>query len=223
MADFFYRFGPNELGPLTVPELRNLVATGKLVPAGEIRKGRVGPWVPAENVQGLFPALELTPQAPPDEADESDEVDEPDDDDELDERDHPGEPEESADLEAFRDSIDESEPRQVVESARYPQLRTLATFYDGLAWLTIVVGTLVIISLFVAGAWLPKGPITFGVAAGIILSVVLILNLVVVLRSAGELIRVQIDIELNTRQTASAVFALLNQRRPENGQKSGAE
>jgi len=217
MADFFYRFGPNELGPLTVPELRNLVAAGNLVPTGEIRKGRVGPWVPAENVQGLFPPLELAPQAPPvaiDEAEESDDAGEPDETDE---------PEESVDLEAFRDSIDESEPRQVVESARYPHLRTLATFYEGLAWLTVVVGTLVIISLFVAGAWLPKGPITFGIAAGIILSVVVILNRVVVLRSSAELIRVQIDIELNTRQTASAVFALLNKRHPDNEVQRGSE
>jgi len=201
MADFFYRFGPNELGPLTVPELRTLVAAGKIVPSGEIRKGRQTPWVPADSVQGLFPAFETAAAGLPDAEEEqapSDEPDEPVD-----------------DLAAFQGAIEESElePRPTVESARYPNLRTTATYYEGLAWLVVVVGTLVIASLFVAGAWLPKGPITFGIAAAIILSVVLILMLVVILRSAAELIRVQIDIELNTRQTASAVFALLHGHR----------
>jgi hypothetical protein len=198
MADFFYRFGPNELGPLTVPELRTLVATGQLVPAGEIRKGRQGPWVPADSVQGLFPALETVPSELADESASPDEPAEPVD-----------------DLAAFQDAIEgsEIEPRRIVESARYPDLRKSATYYEGLGWLVVVVGTLVIASLFVAGAWLPKGPITFGIAVAIILSAVLTVMLVVILRSAGELIRVQVDIELNTRQTASAVFALLHGRR----------
>lgn len=206
MTDFYYRFGPNELGPLSVPDLRRLVAAGQIVPSGEIRKGRQTPWVPAESVQGLFPALEMVPPAARDQVDESAAPDEP------------AEPPD--DLAAFQGAIEdfEFEPRPIVESARYPNLRIIATYYEGLAWLVVVVGTLAIASLFVAGAWLPKGPITFGIAAGIILSAVLTLILVVILRSAAELIRVQIDVELNTRQTASAVFALLHGR-----QKSGDE
>jgi hypothetical protein len=201
MADFFYRYGPNELGPLTVPELRTLVASGQIIPSGEIRKGRQTPWVPADSVQGLFPALETAVAGPPD-AEEAQALSE-----------EPGEPVD--DLAAFQDAIEESEiePRRIVESARYPNLRKSAAYYEGLGWLVVVVGTLGIASLFVAGAWLPKGPITFGIAAAIILSAVLTVMLVVILRSAAELIRVQIDIELNTRQTASAVFALLHGHR----------
>lgn len=54
MTEFFCREGPNEFGPLSVVELRGLVASGRLTSAGQVRKGRIGKWLPATNVQGLF-------------------------------------------------------------------------------------------------------------------------------------------------------------------------
>ena len=57
MAEFFYRCGPNEYGPLTSAELKRLAQTGRVGAADEIRQGRSGKWVLAETVPGLFPHL----------------------------------------------------------------------------------------------------------------------------------------------------------------------
>jgi hypothetical protein len=54
MAEFFYRSGPNEYGPLTSTELRKLVQGGRLMAGDEVRKGRQGSWVPAVSIPGLF-------------------------------------------------------------------------------------------------------------------------------------------------------------------------
>ncbi len=54
MADFFYRSGPNEYGPLSSAELRKLVQGGRLAAGDEVRKGRHGNWVSAATVPGLF-------------------------------------------------------------------------------------------------------------------------------------------------------------------------
>jgi hypothetical protein len=54
MAEFFYRSGPNEYGPLTSTELRKLVQGGRLIAGDEVRKGRHGNWVPAMTIPGLF-------------------------------------------------------------------------------------------------------------------------------------------------------------------------
>jgi hypothetical protein len=55
MAEFFYRCGPNEYGPLTSAELKRLAQAGRVGASHEIRQGRTGKWVLAESVPGLFP------------------------------------------------------------------------------------------------------------------------------------------------------------------------
>ena len=54
MAEFFYRSGPNEFGPLTASELKNLAGAGRLAAVDEVRKGRGGKWIRAADVVGLF-------------------------------------------------------------------------------------------------------------------------------------------------------------------------
>jgi hypothetical protein len=56
MAEFYYRSGPNEYGPLAADELRQMAREGRAIPSGEVRRGKTGPWVPADRVQGLFVA-----------------------------------------------------------------------------------------------------------------------------------------------------------------------
>jgi len=56
MAEFYYRSGPNEYGPLAAEELRQMAREGRAIPSGEVRRGKTGPWVPADRVQGLFVA-----------------------------------------------------------------------------------------------------------------------------------------------------------------------
>src|SRR5579872_1112785 len=54
MAEFFYRSGPNEFGPLTATELKKLAGAGRLAAVDEVRKGRGGKWIRAADVVGLF-------------------------------------------------------------------------------------------------------------------------------------------------------------------------
>ena len=56
MVEFYYRSGPNEYGPLAAEELRQMAREGRAIPSGEVRRGKTGPWVRADRVQGLFPA-----------------------------------------------------------------------------------------------------------------------------------------------------------------------
>jgi len=54
VAEFFYRSGPNEFGPLTSSELKRLILGGRLSAGDEVRRGRHGNWVPAASVPGFF-------------------------------------------------------------------------------------------------------------------------------------------------------------------------
>lgn len=70
MAEFYYRLGPNEFGPLAAAELRQMAREGLAVPEGEVRRGKTGPWVRADRVQGLFvtgsaPAIGREPSSTP--------------------------------------------------------------------------------------------------------------------------------------------------------------
>src|SRR5579872_1888138 len=70
MAEFYYRHGPNEFGPLTAAELKEMAHGGRVVRKGEVRRGKTGPWVAAERVQGLFvsasaPPIKQEPMHPP--------------------------------------------------------------------------------------------------------------------------------------------------------------
>lgn len=54
MADYYFRSGPNEFGPLTTSQLKKLAAAGRLSDQDEVRKGRSGEWVLAGTVAGVF-------------------------------------------------------------------------------------------------------------------------------------------------------------------------
>ncbi|MGE5195506.1 MAG: DUF4339 domain-containing protein [Deltaproteobacteria bacterium] len=55
MVEFFYRCGRDEFGPLSSADLKKLAQSGRVTAADEIRQGRTGKWILAENVPGLFP------------------------------------------------------------------------------------------------------------------------------------------------------------------------
>ncbi len=60
-AQWFYRTGDQEFGPVTGAALRDLVLGGELVPESLVRKDRDGAWVAARRVKGLpFPAGSVT-------------------------------------------------------------------------------------------------------------------------------------------------------------------
>ncbi len=66
--DWYCRISGEEDGPLTAGQLRAMVNEGRLTPGDAVRHGRLGAWVPAASVKGLFavtaePATELP--APP--------------------------------------------------------------------------------------------------------------------------------------------------------------
>ena len=52
-AEWYFRVMGNEYGPLSVAELVQQAANGKVVPETEVRKGN-GEWIPASRIGGLF-------------------------------------------------------------------------------------------------------------------------------------------------------------------------
>ena len=55
-AEWFYRSGNSEHGPVEPVQLAVLAASGELKPGDQVRKGHAGQWVTAEMVRGLtFP------------------------------------------------------------------------------------------------------------------------------------------------------------------------
>jgi len=55
-SEWFCLIGGEELGPLTVRQLRAMARDGRLGPEDVVRRGREGRWVYASRVQGLFAA-----------------------------------------------------------------------------------------------------------------------------------------------------------------------
>ncbi len=53
MAEFFYRCGPNEYGPVSSAELKKLAQAGRVGAGDQIRQGRTGKWLPATTLPGL--------------------------------------------------------------------------------------------------------------------------------------------------------------------------
>jgi hypothetical protein len=53
MAEFFYRCGLNEYGPITSTELKRLAQTGRIGASHEVRQGRTGKWLPMTSLPGL--------------------------------------------------------------------------------------------------------------------------------------------------------------------------
>jgi hypothetical protein len=51
---WFCKIGEKKVGPLSVQQLRAIVARGQLRPEHMVRRGDDGPWVPAGRVKGLF-------------------------------------------------------------------------------------------------------------------------------------------------------------------------
>ena len=52
-AEWYFKVGGTEFGPVSVAELVQQAADGRIVPETEVKKGD-GPWVPASKVAGLF-------------------------------------------------------------------------------------------------------------------------------------------------------------------------
>jgi uncharacterized protein (AIM24 family) len=53
-AEWYFKVGNSEFGPIPAPELVQLAANGKVTPETEVRKGPDGPWIPASKVANLF-------------------------------------------------------------------------------------------------------------------------------------------------------------------------
>lgn len=53
VAEWFYRSGNSEHGPVSPMQLAGLAASGELNPGDQVRKGHDGPWVTAAMVRGL--------------------------------------------------------------------------------------------------------------------------------------------------------------------------
>ena len=53
MAEYYFRSGPNEFGPLTTSQLKKLAASGRLTADDKVRRGS-GEWVCASSLPGLF-------------------------------------------------------------------------------------------------------------------------------------------------------------------------
>ena len=56
MPNFYYRSGPNEFGPLTTSQLKELASIGRITADDDIRRGS-GEWVRAALFPGLFDGL----------------------------------------------------------------------------------------------------------------------------------------------------------------------
>ncbi len=54
MANWYYRDGGHEVGPLTPAEMKALVADGTIDEATRVRRGDDGEWTPADRVPGLL-------------------------------------------------------------------------------------------------------------------------------------------------------------------------
>jgi hypothetical protein len=201
MAEFFCREGNAEYGPLSADELRTLAASGRLTAAGEVRKGRQGNWLPATNVQGLF-----TPVSESAESDVADEVTAV-----IDE----GDEQPFAELAAVAAPEPLAVPSEVApagidEAERYPGLRLVALYYKTAA---LVVGVGGIVAAFGIVIWsLTNGmrwpalivPVLWGILLAIGGAV-----LAIILWSVAELVRLFVDLERNTRRTASGVATML--------------
>jgi hypothetical protein len=56
MADEWYcEISGREVGPLSSQQLRTMAAKGQIWPNDRVRRGEQVPWLPAQNVKGLFP------------------------------------------------------------------------------------------------------------------------------------------------------------------------
>jgi hypothetical protein len=195
MAEFFCREGNAEFGPLSADDLRALAASGQLTAAGEVRKGRQGNWLPATNVQGLFPAAAETAESADGRAEESEQSFE-----------------ELAAVAAPEPLTlpGEAAPAGIDEVERYPGLRLVALYYKTAS---LVVGAGSLVAGFGIVIWsLANGmrwpalvvPVLWGVLLAIAGAV-----LAIVLWSIAELVRLLVDVELNTRRTASGLTAML--------------
>jgi len=60
-SEWFCQIGGEELGPLSVKQLRAMAREGRLQPADLVRRGRDGGWVAAGRIQGLFSSEVVAP------------------------------------------------------------------------------------------------------------------------------------------------------------------
>jgi hypothetical protein len=55
MDEWYCQIAGREIGPLASQQLRTMAAKAQILPADRVRRGANGPWIPAQNVKGLFP------------------------------------------------------------------------------------------------------------------------------------------------------------------------
>lgn len=204
MAEFFCREGNSEYGPLSADDLRALAASGQLTVAGEVRKGRQGIWLPATNVQGLFPSASAPIEAGESEHEADVEAD--------------GEEQPFAELAAVAAPEPLAEPGHAApagidEVERYPGLRMVGLYYKTAALIVGVGGVAggfgVVVWSIAHGVRWPEliVPVVWGVLLTIAGAV-----LAIGFWSIAELIRLLVDLELNTRRAAAGIAVLLRGR-----------
>ena len=64
-TDWYYSRGGQQHGPVSVSELKQLAASGKLLPSDLVWKDGMDEWAPASKVKGLFSEKQLTPARHP--------------------------------------------------------------------------------------------------------------------------------------------------------------
>jgi hypothetical protein len=205
MAEFFGREGQSEFGPPSADELRALAASGRLTAAGEVRKGRQGNWLPATNVQGLFNAVSENAERV--ESGESEHENGAID----------AEPDEQPFAELASVAIPEplalpgeAAPAGIDEAERYPGLRLVALYYKTASLVVgaggVVTGFGIVIWSLSSGMRWPAlvAPVLWGALSAIAGAI-----LAIILWSIAELIRLFVDLELNTRRAASGIAAMM--------------
>ena len=205
MTEFFCREGNAEYGPLSADDLRALAASGQLTAAGAVRKGRAGNWVPATNVQGLFPSNAESAESR--------------------DADNAAAGTVEKDVEPFEELALVAAPEPLVEPAeaaaagideaeRYPGLRLVALYYKTAS---LVVGVVGIVAGFGIVIWsLSNGVRWPALIVPMLWGVLLTVGgaiLAIGFWSIAELIRLLVDLELNSRRAASGVLEILRRQR----------
>jgi hypothetical protein len=65
MDEWYCEIAGREIGPLLSQQLRAMAAKGQILPDDRVRRGAHGPWLPAQNVRGLFPQASVAANPKP--------------------------------------------------------------------------------------------------------------------------------------------------------------
>ena len=65
MAEWYYTKNGQQVGPVSMEEIKTRAESGELTPDDQVWKEGMGDWKPAGKVKGLFPATNQPPKPPP--------------------------------------------------------------------------------------------------------------------------------------------------------------